>query len=714
MANLKEIVYLSNADANELFSYGSVTIDGTTLVYDEDTVYMTPIDNATTTEDGLMSASDKSKLDSINLSNYLPLTGGTLAANTAPILTLKRTTSSAGAFLDFKNNNQDTNYWRTGVASDNYFYLRFTSSGSSSPMQLLRVDTSGNILLNNNQYIQWNNASGTTINVMKLNSNNNLIFDIPNGIAAFKSTIIPFSTDYDNTYDLGSYTSSTAKARWRNLYLSGTIRNDNANYGLSLPTMTSWTANKTIATTDQIPNTFTGTAATISVSGTPSGSVTLDGNASSGVSYISAVSGGTGTTKYFHPSFSSGSASATSSTATTVASSTHTHALTASGSVSLTANAESATGRITYLQDVTHTAASLTGTTTFNTDAIKSVALSASTTSTDGPTYIESVTGASGTTNYLHFTAGTTPPSSASPSHTSTDTAATTATGVSVVTGITAGSGTLTSVDTQGTGDIAYIASASHTAASLGTASTGTVTISNGSYSISASRSTSGSGTSARRTLTVSLSGSAPSLGGTTTFVTGYPNFSGGSASHTTKYLHHTHTSASASGTGTAASNTHTHKYDKTTSVSLTAGTAPSLTLNTTSSGGLGVIVSVSGGTGTTKYMKVTTSAASTGTVGISGGSISKTTKYLSAGFTGSSATTSSISGTTNVASTSHTHSVTGTVSLGSNTTSTDGVAYTESVTAASGTSKKLSASFSGSSTTSTGSYTPAGSISHS
>lgn len=68
--------------------------------------------------------------------------------------------------------------------------------------------------------------------------------------------------------------------------------------------------------------------------------------------------------------------------------------------------------------------------------------------------------------------------------------------------------------------------------------------------------------------------------------VTGYPNFSGGSG--TTKYLHHTHTGASASGTSTVAPDAHTHSYDRANStVSITRGTAPSLTADTTATGGI-------------------------------------------------------------------------------------------------------------------------------
>ena len=65
MANLKNVIYLSNEDYETLVSTGTVTIDGETLTYDENNVYITPDKLASTTEDGLMSAVDKSKLDNI-------------------------------------------------------------------------------------------------------------------------------------------------------------------------------------------------------------------------------------------------------------------------------------------------------------------------------------------------------------------------------------------------------------------------------------------------------------------------------------------------------------------------------------------------------------------------------------------------------------------------------------------------------------------------
>ena len=75
MANLKDVIYISNEDYATLVSTGTVTIDGTTLTYDENCVYITPETLASTTADGLMSAADKVKLNSLDDSNLVHKTG---------------------------------------------------------------------------------------------------------------------------------------------------------------------------------------------------------------------------------------------------------------------------------------------------------------------------------------------------------------------------------------------------------------------------------------------------------------------------------------------------------------------------------------------------------------------------------------------------------------------------------------------------------------
>lgn len=65
MADLKNVIYLSNEDFATLSSTGTVTIGGETLTYDENCVYVTPDVMASHIEAGLMSPDDKIKLDGV-------------------------------------------------------------------------------------------------------------------------------------------------------------------------------------------------------------------------------------------------------------------------------------------------------------------------------------------------------------------------------------------------------------------------------------------------------------------------------------------------------------------------------------------------------------------------------------------------------------------------------------------------------------------------
>jgi hypothetical protein len=149
-------------------------------------------------------------------------------------------------------------------------------------------------------------------------------------------------------------------------------------------------------------------------------------------------------------------------------------------------------------------------------------------------------------------------------------------------------------------------------------------------------------------------------------------------------------TAVAANGTGSCAPSSHKHTYSKAgTTVSLTRGTAPSLTVNDTSTNAISAIITdVTGGSAvsaTTKYAKFSAgttpkasasfsgtkntadvvtggttyylahghtaaSSSGSGTVGISGGSISKTTKYFHPSITtDTAATTGTPSATTTV-----------------------------------------------------------------
>lgn len=376
------------------------------------------------------------------------------------------------------------------------------------------------------------------------------------------------------------------------------------------------------------------------------------------------------------------------------------------GSGALTSVDTQATGDILYATGISGSAPSLGGTKTFNTDAIKSVTLSASTTSTDGPTYVESISGGSAvspTTKYMKFNAGTTPKSSASFSGTAA-----------------------TITPTLNAGTTKYLsASFSGTAATITPTLTGTktfVTTALKSASTAGSRTTSGSGTTARRTLTISTSTS--STGSTeqgTVGISGASYTPAGSITLTANDSTATGriTYLQSQGTITGAS------YTPAGSVSLTAGTAPSMNFNTGTSTDTPYVSSVSGGSAvvpTTKYMKATGTAAGKGTVSISGGSYSATTKYLhhthtsaSSSGTGTVTLTAASLGTPSTgdcAPNAHTHSYDKTTSVNLtagtapsityNSTASGGEYYVTNVTGggATPTTKYFHPSFSGTSAT--------------
>ena len=351
------------------------------------------------------------------------------------------------------------------------------------------------------------------------------------------------------------------------------------------------------------------------------------------VSVVKSISGGSGnftpTTKYLHK------------TTTNTAPNEHTHTVTVNG----TSGKNSGTG-VSVVTGVAGGSGSLTS----------------NTTSTDGIAYIANVSGGSAvsaTTKYMKFSAGTTPKSSATPTHTSTNTGTNSGTAVTALTGVkvtTQPTISLTANGTTATGRIQYVESISSTAASLtGTKTfvtgypnfsggflTGTktfVTAAIKSATTTGARSTAGTGTAARRTLTISTTTASADSTGTVGFTaaslgtasTGTVGISGGTATQTLKYL-----SASASGTAVGADGTatvapsgHNHAYDKTTGVTLTAGTAPSINFNTGTSTDTPYISTVSGGS-----------------------AVSATTKYLHHSHTGASA-----SSTATVAPNEHTHS---------------------------------------------------------
>lgn len=197
-----------------------------------------------------------------------------------------------------------------------------------------------------------------------------------------------------------------------------------------------------------------------------------DATATGRITYVQSISGG----------------SATGSGAGSAAPNGHKHSVTAAGTVSLGANT-TATDGVKYIEEVTHTAATLTGTTTFIATASYSNGILTLTSGTVG------ISGGSisKTTKYFH------------PSFTGT--------------AVTSGANDGNAVSTiSGVSYTAPAATTKYLSAAPTTTSTNTGTNDGTNFNA----------------------------------VTGYPNFSGGSGSHTTKYLHHTHLGASVKTDGQA------------------------------------------------------------------------------------------------------------------------------------------------------------------
>ena len=141
----------------------------------------------------------------LNNSGFLPVSGGTLANTNVDILTIKRTSSNSGAFIDYKNNNQNTNYWRVGMAASNTYSWIYNGN------QVFQLDTTGNILLINNTGIKGFDSGGNSRNLLKITSGNNIDFGNTNLSDIYLyNRLVPGTTD---TYNLG-----TSNYQFNNIY----------------------------------------------------------------------------------------------------------------------------------------------------------------------------------------------------------------------------------------------------------------------------------------------------------------------------------------------------------------------------------------------------------------------------------------------------------------------------------------------------------------
>lgn len=121
--------------------------------------------------------------------NFLPLSGGgTVTSSNAGIIAVKRSSASGGAYIDFYNKNQTTNFWRVGMHSDDYFAFQDKNNA-----KLFKVDTSGNAEVAGGLKIDALTSAG----FVKTDSSGNLSVDT--------TSYVPYSGATSNV-DLGNYT----------------------------------------------------------------------------------------------------------------------------------------------------------------------------------------------------------------------------------------------------------------------------------------------------------------------------------------------------------------------------------------------------------------------------------------------------------------------------------------------------------------------------
>ena len=212
------------------------------------------------TENGTALSSKYGQLSAVN--TWTSIQG--IKTTSVPALELKNTSPSGGAFIDYENNNQTTNYWRAGMAFDNVFSFIYKSS------EVARVTTDGALLFTGNgtstsaARIEIKDVVSSTdtgvIRVISTNSTKRTLHiqpDIQAGSASGTAGVIIGGTvdaTPDTTYKLKVVGSANATT----LYENGTALS--SKYG-SLGSANSWTGN----------NTFTG-----SLSATDGASLSAD------------------------------------------------------------------------------------------------------------------------------------------------------------------------------------------------------------------------------------------------------------------------------------------------------------------------------------------------------------------------------------------------------------------------------------------------------
>ena len=262
MAKLKDVIYLSNEDYDTLVSTGTVTIDGDVLTYDESNVYITPEVMASSSQDGLMSATDKVKLDGIEaeMANYLPLTGGTLsgtlttkdvtlytASGDSPRLTFQRGTltdtqndwsiyDSGGLLYIQQRGNGSTGWENRATFTQSYAdFAGYIIEGGTSLANKYGRLASANTWTGNNTF---NGALSATDGVSLSADSGDVAFSVsPSGIdlnSRYGVNIYSSERGYASASEPIRYASGVAPSNSSDLVTKGYV--DNKTYATSIAT----------------------------------------------------------------------------------------------------------------------------------------------------------------------------------------------------------------------------------------------------------------------------------------------------------------------------------------------------------------------------------------------------------------------------------------------------------------------------------------------
>lgn len=234
MAKLGDVIKISDADYTALKNAGSAgyVINGVRYYYSENNIYLTSSNGGggggTATDVQINGTS----ITSSNIANIL--TQGTYDSSTNKIATMSDVPSVSLTTT--------TGSEKITVGSSS---LNVATRDTAETFSAIKTFSSGP-LLNNGIYLSGKNASGTSRQLIGVNSSNQTVVgntsqDI---LLSTSNAVIPNTT---SNKDLGS-----SSYKWQDIWLSGGLRSDSTSHKLQLPSMSSWTADKTIATTDYV------------------------------------------------------------------------------------------------------------------------------------------------------------------------------------------------------------------------------------------------------------------------------------------------------------------------------------------------------------------------------------------------------------------------------------------------------------------------------